>query len=242
MATSPNLRQHLEPRQDRERLHTLARLAGSVSHAIQSPLTTIFLHADILEEELRQWPHDSQTQLLDSLRVIREEITHMHDLAEQYLVVSRLPTLPFEPEDIRALLHTLVRDRYEQLNLRGIVCQLAGNAGVGLVTMNKRALRHALLNIIDRLVEVAPTGHALTLDARHTTAGLHLDINYAGADLPPEQVSQVFSIAEAGEAQRLGLRMELAHDIVAAHGGTIEVASQPGVGITVTVTLPPQMS
>src|SRR5262245_16122668 len=39
-------------RQAYEQLHVIAELAGSVAHALHNPLTSILLHADILQEEL----------------------------------------------------------------------------------------------------------------------------------------------------------------------------------------------
>ena len=242
MATSANLRPSLESGQDRlqdrARLHTLAQLAGSVSHAIQSPLTTIFLHADILEEELQQWQNDNRTQLLDSLRVIREEVTRVHDLVEQHLLLSRLPALALEPEDLGAFLGTLVRDIEKHLALRGIEFQLEGKAEVGLVAMHRKALRRALLYVLDEVVEVIPEGGSVTLRTRDTTGGIQLEISYVGACTSPEPLSKFLDKAQNEGRDYTALGVSLAHEIVATHGGTIEIASPPGMGITVTVSLP----
>jgi K+-sensing histidine kinase KdpD len=241
MATSANLTPPQDSGPDGARLHTLAQLAGSVSHAIQSPLTTIFLHADILEEELQHWQHDNRTQLLDSLRVIREEVTRVHDLVEQHLLLSRLPALVLEPEDVGAFVELLGRAIKGHLAPRGIEVRLAEKAELGLVAMHRKALQRALLYLLDVVVDVNPESGAVTLLTRNTAGSIQLEIRCEGACTSPEQLAH-FLEKGRNEHSYTALGFSLAHEIVTAHGGTIEIASPPGIGITITVSLPTSAS
>ena len=65
-------------------LTMLSRLAGSLAHEFRNPLTTIFLHADILEDALRRLESGQSPQLLHFLRVMREEVGRIDDLIQQY--------------------------------------------------------------------------------------------------------------------------------------------------------------
>src|SRR5262245_15801668 len=85
-------------------LTMLSRLAGSLAHAIRNPLTTIFLHADILEDALRQFESGQRPQLLRFLQVMREEVGRVDDLIQQYFGLARLPDLERQPEDLGAYL------------------------------------------------------------------------------------------------------------------------------------------
>ena len=62
------------------RLTMLSRLAGVLAHELHNPLTTIFLHADILEDALRRLESGQGSQLLHFLRVMREEVGRIDDL------------------------------------------------------------------------------------------------------------------------------------------------------------------
>jgi len=58
----------------------LSRLAGVLAHEFRNPLTTIFLHADILEDALRRLESSQSSQPIHFVRVIREEVGRIDDL------------------------------------------------------------------------------------------------------------------------------------------------------------------
>jgi signal transduction histidine kinase len=243
MTTSVNRKKPLEPLenqlQDRERLRALAQLAESVSHAMHNPLTSIFLHADILEEELRRPQAENSQQSLDSLRLIREEVTRVRDLVEQYLLLIRLPMLPRQPEDLGVFLESFVFERRERLAACSIALRLEGSPDVGPVAMHQKAFDRALLIVLEHGVAAMPDGGSITLRAQRTGSGVQLAISHTGEGIPPEQLSELMSAAQCSKPGRMGLGLYLAKEIVVAHGGTFEVTSQPDMGTTYTATLPP---
>jgi two-component system, NtrC family, sensor histidine kinase HydH len=81
------------------RLRMLSRLAGALAHEFRNPLTTIFLHADILEDALRRLESNQRPQLLHFLRVMREEVGRIDALIQQYFWLACLPDLERQPED-----------------------------------------------------------------------------------------------------------------------------------------------
>jgi two-component system sensor histidine kinase HydH len=231
-----------KPAQDRlqghEQWHTLSQLAGAVSHELHNPLTTIFLHADILEEELRQLEGDSNEQLLRSLGVMKEEVTRMHDLAEQCLILARLSTLPREPEDLRAFLEAFCLEMQARLAPRGLTLQCEGVGDLGHVALHKGAFRRALLDLFNHSLQAIPSGGIMTLSAQRFGTEVRLEIRATGADIPPEKVTQLFSPKVSIQPEGLGLGLYGVREIVTAHGGTIEVSGEPGAATTFTVTLP----
>jgi signal transduction histidine kinase len=246
MTTSVNLKKFQEPSenplQDHERLSLLGQLADSVAHAVHNPLTSIFLHADILEDELRRLRSDDSQQALESLGLIREEVTRMHDMVEQYLILMRLSVLTCEPKDLGAFLEAFVLERQERLAACGIAFRLEVSTDVGLVAMHQKAFERALLNLLEHAIESIPEGGSITLRARPTAAGIQIDLNHTGDGIPPEQLSQLLTAEECGKPGRMGLGLYLVREIVATHGGILEVASEPGVGTTFSATLPPLAS
>jgi PAS domain S-box-containing protein len=231
-----------EPRQDRlqdhERLQILSQWAGAVSHEIRNPLTTIFLHADILEEELRQLQGNAHEQLLRSLGVIKEEVTRMHDLAEQYLLLARLSTLPREPEDLGAVLEGFSLEMRARLAALGITLRLEGTADLAPVALHRRAFRRALLDLFNHALEGMPCGGTITLRTQPTATDVRLEISALGTGIAPEQLSQLLSSTPSLEPNGMGLGLYGAREVITAHGGTIEVSSAPGTATTFTVTLP----
>jgi two-component system sensor histidine kinase HydH len=246
MTLSPdqkNLWEPLENRlQDRERLSIMAQLAEFVAHAVHNPLTAILLHADILEEELgRPQPENSQ-QSLDSLRLIREEVTRVRDLIEQYLLLIRLSTIPRQSEDLGAFLESFVFERRERLAASGIDLRLESRNDLGSVALHPKAFERALVNVLDYAVEGMPDGGSITLHARRIGSGVQLAISHTAEGILPEQLSELMSPTQCCKPGRMGLGLYLAKEIVEALGGTFEVTSRPDTGTTFTVTLPPLVS
>jgi PAS domain S-box-containing protein len=231
-----------ETRQDRpqahERLHTLSQLAGAVSHEIHNPLTTILLHTDMLEEDLRQLEGEDHEQLLRSLGVIKEEVTRMHDLAEQYFLLARLATLPREPEDLGAFLEAFGLEMQTRLAARGITMRLEGTAELGRVALHKRAFRRALLDVFNHALEAMPRGDTISLHAQRTATDVRVEIRASGTGIPPEQLSRLLSLTPSIQPNGMGLGLYGAREIIAAHGGTVEVANEPGTGTIFTMALP----
>ena len=232
----------LEILQDRllqsERLSLLGRLAGALSHEIRNPLAAIFLHADILEDELQQPRSGDRAQLLRSLAAIKEEVARLHDLAQQYLSLARLPELRCEPVDLGAYLKAFCQEMQERLEARGICLCLEGLGNVGRVALHQNSFRRVLLNLLNNALEAMPQGGTLTIRAHCTADRVCLAVGDTGCGIPPAQVPLLFSPFHSTKSEGTGLGLYLAREIIAAHRGEITVTSAPGVGTTFTVLLP----
>jgi PAS domain S-box-containing protein len=232
----------LEILQDRllqsERLSILGRLAGALSHEIRNPLAAIFLHADILEDEMQQPSSGDRVQLLRSLVAIKEEVSRLHDLVQQYLSLARLPELRREPVDLGAYLKSFCQEMQERLEARGIALRLEGLGRAGWVALHQNSFRRVLLNLFNNALEAMPQGGILTLYAQCTADRIRLAVSDTGHGIPPEQVPLLFSPFHSTKPDGTGLGLYLAREIIAAHQGEITVTSAPDVGTTFTVLLP----
>lgn len=232
----------LETLQDRllqsERLSILGRLAGAMSHEMRNPLTAIFLQADILEDELYRADQGERRQVSRSLAIIKEEVSRLHELAQQYLSLAHLSHLRCEPVDLGAYLQGFCAEMRERLGVREIVLQLEGSADLGHVALHVNSFRRVLLNLLNNAVEAMPQGGALTLRGRRSAEALCLEINDTGCGIQPEDVPLLFSPLHTTKPEGTGLGLYLAREIVTAHGGDITVSSTPEVGTTFTITLP----
>ena len=221
-----------------ERLGMLGRIAGAVSHEIRNPLTAIFLQTDILEDELHEPDGGDRRQVLRSLHVIKEEVGRLHDLVQQYLSLARLSNLQRERLDLNAYLTRFCDEIEGDLQVRGIALRRDFLPGLGCVALHANSFRRVLLNLVHNAVEAMPDGGALTLSGRPQSGAVRLDLRDSGCGIPPEQMALLFSPLHTTKPEGTGLGLYLAREIVAAHEGEIEVASEPGVGATFTLTLP----
>jgi len=227
-----------EQQPSNEQLSFLGRLAGMLSHELRNPLNAIFLHLDILDEEVRQLSPGDRTQVDLSLGTIKTEVGRLHDLMQDYLALTRLSDLQHEPEDVRMLLEAVARDVRDQLAARGIVLHLEGLEGLGEVSMHRSTLQRAFSNLVQLAVAAMPQGGSLTLRGWKTPAHVHLGVHHTGDTLQPHAVPQDFSALPATALEEEDLAFYVAQAIVTAHGGVLEVRSTSGQSMVFAVTLP----
>ena len=106
---------------------------------------------------------------------------------------------------------------------------------------DRTALRLALDNVVDNAIRYSGEIRRLAVRAEEAGGMVALEIADRGRGILPEEVALVtrrfFRGREAGAAGS-GLGLTIAHRIVADHGGTLTLDSEPGRGTTVRVTLP----
>lgn len=229
----------LEARLRRDaRFTMLGRLAGALAHEIRNPLNTVFLQVDILAEELRQPTPDHRAQLEQSVHTLKTEITRLNALVQDYLSLARLSEVRREAVDMGTMLTTFGQEMHASLAAQGITVQLEGLEGLGEGVLHPPTFRRALLNLVQNARDAMPQGGILTLRGWRTAARIRLAIGDTGQGIPAEQLPLLFTPFHTTKPEGTGLGLYVVQEIVATHGGTIEVASEPGRGTTMTITLP----
>jgi signal transduction histidine kinase len=216
----------------------LGRLASSLSHEIRNPLNAIFLHADVMEEELHQPSPDNLELVLESLTEIKREITRVDDLVQDYLSLARLSTLEREPETLGALVEEFALEMAEQMAERNVSIEFEGLEQLGQVALHRNTFRRVLLNLVQNAMDAMPQGGTVTFRGRREASQLYLDVQDTGTGIPDDQLPLLFTPFHSTKAEGTGLGLHVVQEIMAAHEGRITVASEPGAGAMFTITLP----
>jgi signal transduction histidine kinase len=227
-----------ERRHPEARSPLLGRLAGTVSHEIRNQMNAIFLHADIVEEELRQAAPDDRTQVTQSLATIKAELTRLHALIQDYLSLARLSDSQPTAVDLRALVEDLVYDMHPQYALRGVALVLSGLDDLGDVALHQASFRRALLNILQLLIDSSPRNATLTLSAGRSSHHIQLQIHDSHKAIPPEVWAGLQGALRGKIPDPADLRTYVAQEIITAHGGEIAVSDGAKAGMLCTITLP----
>lgn len=221
-----------------ERLSLLGRLAGSVSHEIRNPLSAIFLHVNILEDEFHQLDVAGHEQISRSLSTIKDEVTRVHELVQQYLSLARLPELHREPVDIRAFLETFSAEVQMHLLSRDISWRLTGDCDPGQVAIHQNSFRRVLLNLLNNAIEAMPQGGVLSLRCQRSFDRVQIEFCDTGGGISADQLPLLFQPLHTTKPEGTGLGLYLAREIIQAHQGDLTVTSELNVGTTFTISLP----
>jgi two-component system, chemotaxis family, CheB/CheR fusion protein len=232
-------RQRLEHEAHRvQHFALLGRLAAGVSHDLRNPLGAIFLHVEILEEELREPSAASATEIASALAEVKTQLVRVDELIQDYLSLVRVAAIQQAPGDLSRLVTELVQEMAPALAAHDITLQLEALAQLGQVALHNHTLQRALLNLVRNAIEAMPHGGTLTLRGRRQGATVSLEVEDTGVGIPPEQTTQIFEPLYTTKPGGTGLGLYIVQEVVAAHGGQVAVQSVVGQGSTFTITLP----
>ena len=111
------------------------------------------------------------------------------------------------------------------------------------IVCDRDRIIQALTNLISNAVKFTPPGGRIVISAHRRAEHLVLQVSDTGLGIPKEDLPKIFDrfyrVQRPGqEIKGTGLGLAIVSRIVVAHGGRIEVESEPGQGTTFTVLLP----
>ena len=209
---------------------------ADASHQLRTPLTALSLRLENLEED------GSEFQVED-LQGARTEVRRLARLVDGLLTLARAEhaTAPTADVDTTAVLAGR-RDAWEAAaSERGVLLDVAVDAPH--VRSVPGRLEQILDNLLSNALDVAPAGTTVTVTATRAGAAVRIEVCDAGPGMTPEQRARAFDRFWRAEPSRrdrggFGLGLAIVGRLVAADGGTVELADAPKGGLSVVLLLP----
>jgi two-component system, NtrC family, sensor kinase len=219
-----------------ERLAAVGKMAAVITHEVRNPLSSIGLNAELLEEELRA---SGSKEAVGLCGAIVREVDRLTAITEEYLRFARLPRPRLEREQINNIVAGVVEFQREDLAMRGVKVEAELTDLLPAIAADEAQLRQALLNLMRNAADAMRGGGALTVATRRSDDGaVEVEVRDTGAGIPSEHLPRIFEPFFSTKDGGTGLGLALTQQIVAEHGGRIDVASSPGRGTTFTLRLP----
>lgn len=221
-----------------------ADFVAMVRHEIATPLTVVMGRA---ERGLRQVEHLDAVgmeallrEILNQAQVIQPLLTSLDEYAH---IQSAEFDVTFEQVDLRSLLGEVARS-FDDLTGRGGDLELQVEDALGELEADPLRLREVLLNLLSNAAKFSDHGSPVILQVGTDSVGnVRLRVRDHGFGIAPEALGRLFQpftrLHRDRDIPGTGLGLAISRQIVEAHGGTIEAASDgPGAGSMMTVLLP----
>jgi signal transduction histidine kinase len=150
----------------------------------------------------------------------------------------------FEPMDAASVVRQVVAEFEPQIAASGRQIEVKGAEYRCRIEADPEALSLALRNLVDNALKYSPNQPTVWVEWEAEDDRVAIRVRDIGAGIAPSERKTIFekfvrgSAAQAGNVKGTGVGLAMVHRIVAAHGGEIQVASEPGQGSTFTVLLP----
>ena len=225
-----------------EKLRALGEMAGGVAHDFNNVLTAVlgntqYLLSEVIDDDVKETLRIIETAAMDGT----ETVNRIRKFTKPSVGVVHAG-----PVDANAAAHDVLRmarPRFERVaEQHGVRYDVTlQREARRMMRGNASELREVLLNLAYNALEAMPDGGTLTIetfDRGEDSVGLR--VADTGRGIPEEHLDKIFdpffSTKRGGRCSGLGL--SICFGIVRAHGGRIEVRSEPGIGTTFTVVLP----
>ncbi|MBW8783529.1 MAG: PAS-domain containing protein [Novosphingobium sp.] len=227
---------------------TKTRFLANMSYEFRTPLTSIGGFAELLQGgfggELSDAGREYVAAILTSVSRLGEQIENVLELTQ-----SEAGMLPLAREEIELMpfVTRVVEDRAQRVREAGLSVDLRGDEGAGRISGDPRRLGRAVGQVLDNAIAATLPGGRILVEVSRRKAKGREWARIVVADEGPGMDAMTLARALDGiklrpdgksAERRQGLGLPLTKQLVEAHGGSLQLLSEPGQGTAAILELP----
>jgi two-component system phosphate regulon sensor histidine kinase PhoR len=216
-----------------------------MTHEFKTPITSISLATQLLQEELKPGKNES---MLRYLGIIKYENTRLGQQVERVLQTAQMEkeeiSLKLKKVDIGALIQQVAEINGPLIDSVSGTLKLRLENLPSTMEMDEVHISNVLNNLIDNAVKYSPSNPRVEIEARTQDHGIAIQVKDQGLGMPKEALHSIFDAfyriptGNVHNVKGFGLGLSYVKKIVEAHGGKVHVKSKLGEGSTFEIYLP----
>ena len=223
-----------------------SQFLANMSHELRTPLNAILGFSEIISSRI--FEKDAE-RTVEYAGLIHSSGKHLLALINDILDLAKIEAGRWQLQEKELSLHAVATDALQQLTWRAqndhIILENAINPGLEPVYADERSIKQILLNLLSNAVKFTPEDGTVRVFARrHADGSMLVGVSDTGIGIAAEDQAKVFdsfgqgkhdvAIADKGT----GLGLTIVKGLAEAHGGSVSLESEVGIGTTVTLRLP----
>ncbi|NQT40398.1 MAG: PAS domain-containing protein [Planctomycetes bacterium] len=224
-----------------DRLTKLGLLVGSVSHGLKGLLNGLAGGMYLVDSGFKK---DNQERIHKGWDTVKRNVARVQSMVSDilYYAKDRVPIWePLSAVEVARDVCALAESRAKEQNVE-LVATIDPDAGQ--VEADPQAVRSLLVNLIENSMDacrldVKNSGHRVDVRLQGAPRHVRFEIEDNGIGMDQETREKAFSLFFSSKgSEGTGLGLFVSNRIARAHGGTIQLTSEPGVGTQFIVELP----
>lgn len=207
------------------------------SHELKTPITVARGHAELIRASA------STRQIGDDADIVLDELGRLTRIADRLLLLMAAEHPNFlhvKEVSVDALMDKIARRWTASADRRWEIHSAAG----GLVAADVDRVELAVDSLIENAVRFTSPADTIAVTARSEGGMLILSVSDTGSGIPEDQLTRIFDRFARVDPDRsrgsggTGLGLAIVRAIADAHGGSVDVMSEPGLGSTFSLRIP----
>lgn len=218
---------------------------GMISHELRTPLSAIIGFLDLLQNDPAQ-PLTADQQ--EFVGIIERNAQRLLNLVGDLLFTAQVESGRFPLEraeaDVTELVRSAVVSAGPHARREGIDIVAEVPSTPVRVSVDSGRMGQALDNLLSNAIKFTGGGGRVIASVRQVDGGVEIAVRDTGVGIPEDEQGMLFtrffraSTATRNAVPGVGLGLTITRAIVLAHGGTMDVTSQEGVGTEFRMLLP----
>ena len=215
---------------------------STVAHQLRTPLTSVRMALHLLLEEKVGPLTEKQEELLIAAR---EDSERLYTILEQLLNISRIESGKAQIDQRVLSCHELVFESVEPFRRaahdRGVSLEVNIPDDLPEVIADSALIAQVFANLLSNALKYTDPGGKVSISAEATDESVVFSVSDTGRGIPSQYLKKIleqfFRVPGQGGDSGVGLGLSIVQEIVATHGGVVNVESREGEGSTFTFSL-----
>jgi two-component system cell cycle sensor histidine kinase PleC len=223
-----------------------SQFLANMSHELRTPLNAILGFSEIISSRI--FAKDDE-RTVEYANLVHSSGKHLLALINDILDLAKIEAGRWQLQEAELSLHAVATDALQQVMWRAqndkIALENTVDPRLETVFADERSIKQILLNLLSNAVKFTPEYGTVKIFARRLAdGGMLVGVSDTGIGIAAEDQAKVFdsfgqgkhdvAIADKGT----GLGLTIVKGLAEAHGGTVRLESEVGVGTTVSLRLP----
>lgn len=226
--------------------HLKSIFLSLISHKLRTPITTISLFLQNIQRGIYE---TNDATFLNNVKLINDEAIYLSRMVTDLLTFSQVMEgnagLNRVPCDLNLIAASVVYGSQEAQSKPGIETDFQ-EVVLPAMNLDRVKITFALQQIIDNAYKFSGELGTVSISLFKGDDNVCILVSDSGVGIPGEEIPKVFEKFyqidpyNTGQVRGFGLGLFYAREFIQQHGGSISLDSEPGLGTTVTITLPLQ--
>ena len=219
-----------------EKLNALGEVYAGIAHEINNPLGIILTRVQLLRDTVDD-PRPP-AELSRELDVLHRHTKRIGEITRGLLTFARKTEFDTSQTDLNALIDEIVHFVGQHLSKQGIVIDTALAQKLPTVPASRDQLQQVFLNLLHNARDAMPDGGKIGIRTFREDGLAVVEFADTGTGIAAGIAENVFEPFFTTKSKGTGLGLSVSYGIIEAHGGELELESEPGAGATFRIKLP----